>query len=269
MFNDNFKSIIWLAGYFGIVIREHVEQLVYRNKYSHISSNRTLSKLEKEYRFLKRIDRGKRKSNGFKLTHDGVKEYRRLFGEEPKIYNSGDKLSHAIQVLNFYVHIINDMRYRGLLKDDYIIIEEKEKILYDVQKKLKFMQKDKEKIVIPDSFIIYRYMENRGIVGFLEIENSDRKAHYVASKTINNYEGYYLSGKWKKEPWQPKNTKIFPPVLVVCYSEYKVKEFIRQFSKKRKIDLAYYFTDYKSLKSEGLSGNIWFNITGERFSLLS
>jgi hypothetical protein len=265
--NNNFDGIIWLAGHFGIVIREHVEELIYRNKYSFISANRTLAKLE-SIGLLKRIDRGKRMTDGYKLTNEGIKYFKRHFGYEPKNYNSGDKLSHSIYILNFYVHIITDMRIKGLIQDDYNIIEERRKIVYRVQKQLKFAEKDNISIIEPDAFSIYKYKPGKARVFWLEIENSDRRANYVASKTLNNYEKYFLSGQWKKESWQPKDNKIFPYVLIVSYSEYKTKQLIKEFKKKQKIpSIPYFFSDYKTLKDKGISGEVWYNIEGQRISI--
>lgn len=270
--NQNFDSIVWIAGHFGIVIREQVEELVYRNKYSFISANRTLSKLETSLKLLKRIDRGKRKTDGYKLTNDGAKYFKRTFGYEPKMYNSGDKLSHSINILNFYVHIINDMKIKGLIQDDYNIIEEKRKIVFRVQNQLKFVEKDKIAAIEPDAFMIYRHNKNSNIakVCWLEIENSERRAAFVAQKTLKNYERYYLSGQWMKESWQPKDNKIFPNILVVAYSEFKTKQLIKEFKRKIKVEKIqnnYYFSDYKTLKDNGISGEVWFNINGEKVSL--
>jgi hypothetical protein len=268
--NPNFDGIVWLAGHFGIVIREQVEELIYRNKYSFISANRTLSKLEKELRLLKRVDRGKRKTDGYKLTNDGAKYFRRHFGYEPKMYNSGDKLNHSINILNFYVHIINDMKIKGLIQNEYNIIEEKRKIVYRVQKQLKFVdKKDNIKIVEPDAFLIYyRFQGNRARICWVEIENSERKAVYVAKKTLDNYENYFLSGEWKKESWQPKAVKVFPYILIVAYSDFKARELIKEFKKRQKIEhIQYFFSDYRTLKENGISGEVWKNINGQKISI--
>lgn len=267
--NQNFEGIIFLAGHFGIVIREQVEELIYRNKYSQVSANRTLSKLVSEG-YLKRVDRGKRKTDGYKLTTQGIKYFKKNYGYEPKNYNSGDKLSHSIQILNFYAHIFNDMIKKGLIEREYNIIEEKRKIVFQVQKQLKFVEKDKIAIVEPDAFSIYRYKKDRAKVFFLEIENSERNPSYVAQKTLNNYERYYLSGQWTKEPWQRKDGKIFPYILIIAYSDYKAKELIKHFNKKLKLEQIkgnYYFTDYKTLKENGIGGSNWYNINNEKVSL--
>lgn len=266
--NQNFDGIVWLAGHFGIVIREHVESLIYRNKYSYISANRTLAKLEREEKLLKRVDRGKRKTDGYKLTHEGIKYFKKQFGYEPKNYNSGDKLSHSINILSFYVHIINDMREKGLINHDYNIIEEKRKIVFRVQKQLKFVVKDNINVIEPDAFGIYRFKENRARVFWLEIENSERNVSYVARKTLNNYERYYLSGQWMKETWQPKSSKVFPYILIVSYSEFKTKQLIKEFKKKLKVEaIHYFFSDYKTLKENGISGEVWQTIEGKTANL--
>lgn len=251
--NDRFNGIIFLAGKFGIVIREHVQTLVYTNKYSEISANRTLSKLEREHGYLKRIDRGKRKTDGYVLSYKGIKYFRELFGEEPKVFSSGDKLSHSIHILNFYCHIINDMIQRKIINEDINIIEDSNKIMFDVHKHVKCNDKD----IIMDGFGIYRYKNPGGIVFILEIENSNRTSSLIANKTIKNYEGYFFSKEWQKEPWQNKDRLIFPPVLIVTYSDKKVNELIKWFNKKSKVNIKYYFTSYKKLEEQGISGEIW------------
>lgn len=266
--NNNFKSIIFLAGHFGVVIREHIEQLVYRNKYGKISANVTLSKLEKQYNMLKRIDRGKRKSDAYRLTNEGIKYFRHLFGYEPKVFNSGDKLSHSIHILNFYCTLIKDMLQRRILNDKINIIEDSRKIRFDVHKYVRFMGNKTEKEIIMDSFVMYRYSEKRGIVFHLEIENSDRRSSLIAQKTVENYEEYFKSKIWEMEYWQPKNTKIFPPILIVTYSEHKMEELIRWIRKKMSIELRYYFITYKLLQEKGISGEVWKDINNNKIRLL-
>jgi hypothetical protein len=267
--NTNFKGIIWIAGHFGIIIREQVEEFVYRNKYSQVSANRTLAKLEMQ-NLLKRIDRGKRKTDGYKLTNNGIKYFKKEFGYEPKNYNSGDKLNHSISILNFYGHIIRDMVLKKKIQNDYNIIEEKNKLVFSVQRQLKYTLGDDIKIIEPDAFGMYKYKDKKARVFWLEIENSDRKAQYVAKKTLDNYENYYKSGYWKREKWQMKDKKVFPYILIVAYSEYKAKELIEHFKKKIKIEELkhnYYFSDYKSLKEKGISEDIWYNINKQKVSI--
>lgn len=265
--NNNFLSIIYIAGKFGIAIREHIEDLIYTNKYSHISANRTLAKLVAD-KYLKIVDRGKRKTNGYKLTNDGIKIYKRYFGEDIKNYSSGDKLQHSIYIVNFYSHIINDIKKRYNIEE--INLMEEKRLYFHSEKQIDFLIKDKKESIIPDAFFIYKYKNDRAKVCFLEIENSDRRANYIAQKTLNNYEKYYQSGKWKKELWQMKQGKIFPFILIVAYSEFKQKEIIKQFNSKIKLDFLkdnYYFSNYKELKDNGISGEVWRNINGEKVSL--
>lgn len=267
--NHNHMSIIFLAGKFGIVIREHVQSLIYTNTYNHISANRTLSKLV-DLKLLKRIDRGKRKTDGYKLTKEGIKLYKKHFFEEPKNYNSGDKLQHSIQIVNFYIHMINDLKNRYNIEE--INLMEEKRILFKSERQLKYVIKDKIEYIIPDAFAIYKTSSNRAKVFYLEIENSERSPLYVAKKTIKNYEEYYMSAQWKKEKWQNKEKQVFPLILIVSYSEFKARQLIKEFDKKLKIrnlQNLFLFTDYKSLKENGLSSNnIWKNIKGESVSLL-
>lgn len=267
MMNKNFETIIFLAGKFGIVIREHIQELVYTNKYSAISANRTLTKLV-DGGYLKRIDRGKRKSDGYKLAKEGIKYYKKNFGKEPKNYNSGDKLQHSIQILSFYINMIDDLKIKYNIEE--IEITEEKRVFFQSEKQLKYNDKDKVASLIPDAFSIYRYKPDRARVFYLEIENSNRNPAFVAKKTLDNYEKYYISKQWTKESWQRKDKKIFPYILIVSYSEYKSKELIRNFKKKIKVDKLennYYFTDYKTIKENGISGDIWRNINNELVSL--
>lgn len=265
--NQNFMSVIYLAGKFGIIIREHAERLIYTNKFSFISANRTFAKLV-DIGYLKRIDRGKRKTDGYKLTNEGMKLYKYHFGEESKNYNSGDKLQHSIQIANFYGHIIDDIKNKYNIEE--INLMEEKRLIFRPERQIKFENKDKIDIIIPDAFGMYKYTTDRVKVFYLEIENSERKSSYVASKTLNNYERYYMSIQWKKERWQIKGKELFPYILIVSYSDFKAKELIKEFKKKVKIDRIqnhYYFSDYKTLKDQGISGEVWRNINGDRVSL--
>lgn len=266
--HNNFKKILYLTGHFGIIIREHAEKLVYTGAYGHISANTTFAKMEREYGLLKRIDRGKRKTDGYRLTYDGIKQFKSIFGYEPKVYSSGDKLDHNIQILNFYSEIYNDALKRDLISES-LYNEEKKIISFDVQREIQFNDNNKDRTIIPDSFCIYRFSKNRGIVFYLEIENSDQKSSLVAIKKINNYESYYDSGKWKLEKWQPAAIKIFPPVLVITYSEWKMKELIKWFKRKSVINIKYYFTTYQSLQENGFSNNYWIDINNNAIKLIN
>jgi hypothetical protein len=265
--HDNFKRLIWLSGHFGIVVREHAEQLVYRGDYGRISANNTFAKLEREYNIFKRVDRGKKKTDGYKLTNLGVRKFRSLFGYEPKVYNSGDKLSHAIKILDFYIFILQDAFKRGLIQDIYIN-EENNIVDFYVHRQIDMFYKGRDQSLISDGFGIYKYSENKGFVFCLEIENSDRTSSYIAKKLINNYEGYYHSRKWFNEDWQRKNIKAFPPVLVVVFSEWKMKELIRYFITNMSINIHYYFTTYSLLSENGISEQIWKNVDGEYIKIL-
>jgi hypothetical protein len=193
--NKNFMSVIYLAGKFGIIAREHAEKLIYRGKYGFISANRSFAKLV-DTGYLKRIDRGKRKADAYKLTNEGIKLYKREFGEEPKNYNSGDKLQHSIQIVNFYIHIINDIKNKYNIEE--INLMEEKRLLFKSERQLKFINKDKIEYIVPDAFCMYKYQGNKVKVFYLEIENSERNPAYVANKTLKNYERYFLSGQWMK-----------------------------------------------------------------------
>lgn len=163
------------------------------------------------------------------------------------------------------------MKHRGLIEDESNIIEESRKIHFNVQKELKYMEKNKDVSFIPDAFSIYRANDNKWKVFYLEIENSDRRSPFIAQKTLKNYEGYFLSGKWKKEKWQNPDRKVFPYIIIISYSDYKTKELIKQFNRKIKIpqlERFYLFSDYKTLNEQGISGEVWSKLNGKKVSFL-
>jgi hypothetical protein len=68
----------------------------------------------------------------------------------------------------------------------------------------------------PDSFMIWRKSPF-----FVEIQRSVYSDKVMQEK-IKRYEEYYLGNEWQQEPWQPQNKKVFPSVVVITDTRYKI-----------------------------------------------
>lgn len=82
----------------------------------------------------------------------------------------------------------------------------------------------------PDVFMIWKRTPF-----FVEIQRSVYSDKIMADK-IKRYESYYLSKEWQKEPWQPLNKKVFPLVLVLTDTRYKINSPYIRFIQITKID---------------------------------
>lgn len=82
----------------------------------------------------------------------------------------------------------------------------------------------------PDVFMIWKRTPF-----FVEIQRSVYSDKIMADK-IKRYESYYLSKEWQKEAWQPQNKKVFPFVLVLTDTRYKINSPYIRFIQITKID---------------------------------
>jgi hypothetical protein len=69
----------------------------------------------------------------------------------------------------------------------------------------------------PDAFMLWK----RGAF-FVEIQRSVYSEKVMAEK-IQRYESYFLSNEWQQEPWQPENKKVFPVVIMLTDTRYKIE----------------------------------------------
>lgn len=69
----------------------------------------------------------------------------------------------------------------------------------------------------PDVFMIWRRAPF-----FVEIQRSIY-SEKVMNEKIKRYEDYYFSNEWQLEPWQPANKKVFPAVIVITDTRYKIE----------------------------------------------
>lgn len=69
----------------------------------------------------------------------------------------------------------------------------------------------------PDAFMIWK-----GSPFFLEIQRSVY-SEKVMNEKVQRYESYFISNEWEQEPWQPNNKKVFPAVIMITDTRYKLE----------------------------------------------
>jgi hypothetical protein len=74
----------------------------------------------------------------------------------------------------------------------------------------------KSEFMEPDAFMIWKKAPF-----FVEIQRSVY-SEKVMNEKIQRYEAYFLSNEWQHEPWQPENKKVFPVVIVITDTRYKM-----------------------------------------------
>ncbi|MGA4466559.1 replication-relaxation family protein [Bacillus bombysepticus] len=92
----------------------------------------------------------------------------------------------------------------------------KQLIKYEMPKSFKVEPKYGKGFMEPDTFVIWRRSPF-----FIEVQRSVY-SHKMMESKIKRYELYFHSGKWKEQSWQPKDTKIFPSVLIITERMYEV-----------------------------------------------
>jgi Replication-relaxation len=75
----------------------------------------------------------------------------------------------------------------------------------------------------PDAFMIWKRAPF-----FVEIQRSVYSDKVMQEK-VRRYEAYYHSREWEKEPWQPANKKIFPTVIVITDTRYRMESQYTKF----------------------------------------
>lgn len=74
----------------------------------------------------------------------------------------------------------------------------------------------------PDGFMIWRRAPF-----FVEIQRSVYSKKVMDEK-VKRYEEYYFSDEWKNETWQPEQKKIFPTVIMMTETKYKIdSQYVR------------------------------------------
>jgi hypothetical protein len=42
------------------------------------------------------------------------------------------------------------------------------------------------------------------------------------AEKVKRYEDYFFSNEWQQESWQPQNKKVFPAVIMITDTRYKI-----------------------------------------------
>lgn len=69
----------------------------------------------------------------------------------------------------------------------------------------------------PDAFMIWKRAPF-----FVEIQRSVY-SEKVMNEKIQRYESYFMRNEWKQEHWQPANKKVFPTVILISDTRYKIE----------------------------------------------
>ncbi|MCM3405932.1 replication-relaxation family protein [Cytobacillus oceanisediminis] len=102
----------------------------------------------------------------------------------------------------------------------------------------------------PDAFMIWKKAPF-----FVEIQRSIY-SEKVMNEKIQRYEAYYMSNEWQQEPWQPQNKKVFPAVIVITDTRYKIESPYIKFYQVPNIDLLInMFEPKQEKKTEIMTGN--------------
>lgn len=71
---------------------------------------------------------------------------------------------------------------------------------------------------------------------FVEIQRSVYSDKVMTEK-VKRYDNYYFSNEWQKEPWQPQNKKVFPAVIIITDTRYRIESTYIKFIQVPHIDL--------------------------------
>lgn len=116
------------------------------------------------------------------------------FPQSKTISKNSQKIPHFLGILDVYKQLLD----------------------YEQPKYLEVEPKYSNVKVEPDMFVIWRRSPF-----FIEVQKS-RYSTKVFQDKINRYLMYYHSGEWKNLHWQPRENKLFPSILVITDSKYKI-----------------------------------------------
>jgi hypothetical protein len=148
------------------------------------------------------------------------------FSSPAAIKKDSAKIPHFLKIVEFYANIL---KYQH---PSTFIVEPK----YGKG----FME--------PDIFMIWKKAPF-----FVEIQRSVY-SHKVMKEKVDRYEAYRLSREWQNEPWQPKDNKVFPKVLVITDTRYNIESPFVKFIQVQNIEqlIAIDMEKPKPIKSPGL-----------------
>lgn len=97
----------------------------------------------------------------------------------------------------------------------------------------------------PDAFMIWK-----GGAFFVEIQRSVY-SEKVMDEKINRYEVYFMSNEWQQESWQPTNKKVFPTVLMITDTRYKIESSNIKFYQVPNVSELVNMFDHPEIKTSG------------------
>lgn len=130
------------------------------------------------------------------------------FSSPAPIKKDSTKIPHFLKIVEFY---------KSLLK-------------YEHPRSFVVEPKYGKGFMEPDGFMLWKRAPF-----FVEIQRSIYSER-VMNEKINRYESYYLSNEWHSEPWQPQNKKVFPAVILITDTRYKIESSNIKFYQVQHID---------------------------------
>lgn len=166
-----------------------------------------------------------------RLRRDGLIEVN--VNQQPYLYFSSPapikkdstKIPHFLRIVDFYKSLKN--------------YEDPKTFIVEPKYGKGFME--------PDAFMLWKRAPF-----FVEIQRSIYSER-VMNEKIQRYEAYYMSNEWQQEPWQPANKMVFPTVILITDTRYKIESPNIKFYQVPDIDLLVNMFEPK--KTEVITGN--------------
>lgn len=130
------------------------------------------------------------------------------FPSPAAIKKDSAKIPHFLKIVEFYRSLVS--------------IEAPEKFIVEPKYGKGYME--------PDGFMIWKRAPF-----FVEIQRSIY-SEKVMDEKIQRYEAYYISNEWQKESWQSEYKKVFPSVLILTETRYKIESSSVLFYQTQHID---------------------------------
>ncbi|WP_394141547.1 replication-relaxation family protein [Cytobacillus oceanisediminis] len=131
------------------------------------------------------------------------------FPSPATIKKDSAKIPHFLKIVEFY---------KSLIK-------------YEDPKTFMVEPKYGKGLMEPDAFMLWKRSPF-----FVEIQRS-LYSEKVMNGKVQRYESYFMSNEWQQEPWQPQNKKVFPAVIVITDTRYKIESPYIKFYQVPHIDL--------------------------------
>ena len=130
------------------------------------------------------------------------------FSSPSPIKKDSQKIPHFLEIVNVYKQLIR----------------------YEQPKHFTVEPKYSKEYMEPDIFTIWKKAPF-----FIEVQRSHYSDKVMFAK-LQRYQKYYDSGAWREETWQPQNKKIFPTILIITDTQYKISDYGFQIYQASSID---------------------------------